>query len=372
MAFRVVGCGRHALDASAPQVKRVAHGHGHVARRAASSDAELTAHSHEPVYDSHHGHSHTTHGDANGPAFHAHDHGSAPRKALILALAATAAFMLVEAAVGLWSGSLALLADAGHMLADAGALALALVAQHWAAKSRTERSTYGFHRAEVLAAFVNGIALAVTALFIVGEAVQRWLSPVPIHGSGLLITATCGLFVNLGVAGILMRAQRESLNVRAAFAHVMMDALGSVAAIVAGLLVLFGGVLRADPALSVVIAVFVAYSGWRVIKETTRILLEAVPAHLDVAAIERTILACPGVAGLHDLHVWRISDKFDTLTVHVTLSRGAHGTDVCRVVSDTLQGRFGLFHVTVQPEPPPPDELVSVRTSRDGAPVRRG
>jgi cobalt-zinc-cadmium efflux system protein len=258
------------------------------------------------------------------------------------------------------------------MLADAGALALALVAQHWASKSRTQRSTYGFHRAEVLAAFVNGIALAATAALIVKEAIERFFAPVVIRGSSMLVTATAGLVVNLLVASILMRAQRESLNVRAAFAHVLMDALGSVAAIAAGLLVVYGGVQRADPVLSVLIAVFVAYSGWRVIVETTHILLEAVPAHLDVRAIEKTILECAGVAGLHDLHVWRISDKFDTLTVHVTLKRGAHGTDVCRAVRGTLEARFGLSHVTVQPEAPPPDELVPVRISRDGAPVRRG
>jgi cobalt-zinc-cadmium efflux system protein len=319
------------------------------------------AHGHAHAHD--HGHAHTHD--------HGHAHAAAPRTALSVALAITAAFMLVEAAVGVWSGSLALLADAGHMLADTGALGLALVAQHWAGKSRTERSTYGFHRAEVLAAFVNGIALGVTALLIITEAVGRWFQPVEIRGSSMLLTAASGLLVNLLVAAILMRAQRENINVRAAFAHVLMDALGSVAAIVASLLVVFGGLLRADPVLSVVIAFFVAYSGWRVLKETTRILLEAAPAHLDTRSIERTILACPGVAGLHDLHVWRISDRFDTLTVHVTLSRGAHGTDVCRTVSDTLERCFGLSHVTVQPEPPPPDELVAVRTSRDGAPIKR-
>jgi len=340
----------------------VAHGHAHTHEPHDHARRERDgAHSHERVTHEHTAHDHGA---------HSHDHGAAPRRVLAMAFAITSAFMFVEAGVGLWSGSLALLADAGHMLADAGALALALVAQHWAAKSRNERSTYGYHRAEVLAAFVNGIALSVTALLIIGEAVERWLSPQPIHGASMLITAAVGLCVNLIVAAILMRAQRESLNVRAAFAHVLMDALGSVGAIGAGLLVVFTGSLRADPLLSVLIALLVAYSGWRVMKETTRILLEAVPAHLDAVAIERAILGCPGVAGLHDLHIWRISDKFDTLTVHVTLARGAHGTDVCRIVSDTLEQRFGLSHVTVQPEAPPPDELVSVRRSRDGGPAR--
>lgn len=290
---------------------------------------------------------------------------------LAIALALTVAFMFVEAAVGLWSGSLALLADAGHMLADAGALGLALMAQHWASKPPTERSTYGFVRAEVLAAFINGIALAVTALFIIREAIERWMQPRAIIASGMLAAAVAGLCVNLLVATILMRRQAQSLNVRAAFIHVVMDAFGSVAAIVAGLAVFFFGAYRADPALSILISLLVAYSGWRILREATGILLESAPPHLEVAAIERTILDCPGVSGLHDLHVWRISDRFDALTVHVTLERGAHGTDVCVLVADRLRHDFGLDHVTVQPEAPPPDELVSVRSSRHGAPIRR-
>ncbi len=326
-------------------------------------------------HGSHAGHAHH-HGEPGAGGHdhaqdHAHGHSSAPKRVLALALALTASFMLVEAAVGVWSRSLALLADAGHMLADAGALGLALVAQQFASRSRTERSTFGFQRAEVLAAFVNGIAITVAALWIVEEAVARWMTPVVIHGTGLLITACSGLMVNGLVAALLMRAQRESINVRAAFAHVVMDALGSVAAILAGLFVVLFGIQRADPLLSVLIAVLVAYSGWRLLKETTAILLEAAPPNLDVAAIERSIRDCPGVAGLHDLHVWRISDRFDALTVHVTLARGAHGTDVCKSVCQRLHDEFGLDHVTVQPEAPLPDELVNVRASRDGAPIRR-
>jgi len=283
----------------------------------------------------------------------------------------TASFMLVELAGGLVSGSLALLADAGHMLADAGALALALAAQRWAQKPRTERSTFGLRRAEVLAAFVNGIALAVTALWVVKEAVERWLEPTVIRADVMLAVAGAGLLVNLLVAGILMRAQRESLNVRAAFAHVATDAVGSVAALVAGGAVHFLGMRRADPALSVLIALLVAYSGWRVLREATAILLEAAPTHLDVPAIESAIRACPGVDGLHDLHVWRISDRFDALTVHVTLARGAHGVEVCRAVADKLKSEFGLDHVTIQPEALPPEAVVSVRASRHGAPITR-
>lgn len=279
--------------------------------------------------------------------------------------------MLVELVGGLVSGSLALLADAGHMLADAGALALALGAQRWAQRPRTERSTFGLRRAEVLAAFVNGIALGVTALWVIKEAAERWFAPSQIRADVMLAVAGAGLVVNLAVAAVLMRAQRESLNVRAAFAHVASDALGSVAALIAGALVHFFGVTRADPVLSVAIAVLVAYSGWRVLRETTSILLEATPSHLNVSAIEATIRACPGVVDLHDLHVWRISDRFDALTVHVTLERGAHGVEVCRAVADELKTQFGLAHATIQPEAPPPDAVVVLRASRHGAPITK-
>ncbi len=300
---------------------------------------------------------------------HEHEHAAAPTRVLAVALAMTGSFMVVEAVVGVTSHSLALLADAGHMLADAGALGLALVAQRFASRPRTARSTFGFRRAEVLAAFVNGVALAVTAVWVVAEAVQRWFQPEHIHGVSMLVTACVGLVVNGVVAAILMTGQRENLNVRAAFAHVLTDALGSVAAILAGIAVVTLGWWRADPALSVLIAILVAFSGWRVLRETTAILLEAAPSHLDVAAVERTILACEGVASLHDLHVWRISDRFDALTVHVTLARGAHGTDVCRAIAERLHDEHHLDHVTVQPEPPPPEELVAVRRGRDQGPI---
>jgi cobalt-zinc-cadmium efflux system protein len=326
------------------------------------------------AHDHHHGHGahggHGGHGAHGGHGGHGgHGRGTA-RTPLLAAVVVTGGFMLVEVVVGFWSGSLALIADAGHMLADAAALGLALFAQTVASRPRNERSTYGYRRAEVLAAFVNGMALAIVAVLILKEAVERYFSPVPIQGGAMLATASAGLLVNLLVAAILMRSQRDSMNVRAAFAHVLSDALGSVAAILAGLGVVYGGWQRADPLVSLAIALLVALSGWRVLRETMGTLLEAAPPHLDVVAIERTILECPGVAGVHDLHVWRISERFDTLTAHVTLDRGSHGTDVCRSVAERLKTQYGLGHVTIQPEAPAPDELVSVRSSRDGKPIR--
>jgi cobalt-zinc-cadmium efflux system protein len=218
----------------------------------------------------------------------------------------------------------------------------------------------------VLAAFVNGIALAITAIGIVVEAVERWQAPRDVRALGMLVAAGGGLGVNLLVAVILSRAGKHSMNVRAAFAHVAMDALGSLGAMSAAGLILAFGWRRADAGVSVGIAVLVAYSGWRIIRETTSILLEAAPGHIDVAAVEQAILACEGVGGVHDLHVWRISDRFDALTAHVTLRSGAHGVDVCRDVAKHLEATFGLAHVTVQPEAPAPLEIVSLRASRDG------
>lgn len=335
------------------------------------SRAAAPAHSHGLGGSARHDHGPGEHPEEYGHRHpeHGHSHHDAASSALVAALSITLGFMMVEAAVGLLSGSLALLADAGHMLADAGALALALAAQKFAARPRTLRSTFGFRRAEVLAAFVNGMALAGVAVLVLTEAVRRWLEPVEIQGPAMLGTAVAGLLVNLLVAGILVRRQQSSINVRAAFAHVLSDALGSVGAILAGLAVVFWDFQRADPLLSSIIAALVAWSGFRIMRETAAILLESAPEDLNVSAIERSIQSCPGVADVHDLHVWRISERFDALTAHVVLERGQHGTEVCRAIAEHLRDRYGLDHVTIQPEAPPPDELVLVRRSRDGAPL---
>jgi cobalt-zinc-cadmium efflux system protein len=314
-----------------------------------------------------HAHGHAGHGHGG----HAYGSRGSARVQLSLALTLTLGFMGVEAVVGWLSGSLSLLADAGHMLGDSGALVLALIAQRVAGQPRTELRTYGLKRAEVLAAFVNGIILFGISLMIIREAVARFMQPVHIHGKPMLIAAVAGLFVNLLSALILMRGGKGNLNVRTALLHVLSDALGSVAAIIAAIGALWFGAQRLDPALSLVIAGLVLLGGYRVLRETTGILLESAPPHIDVAAVELAIAATPGVASLHDLHVWRISEEFDALTAHVTLARGVHGTEVCKSVADRLKSEFKLEHVTIQPEAPPPDELVNVRLSRDGAPIVR-
>ncbi|MEO8180903.1 MAG: cation diffusion facilitator family transporter [Deltaproteobacteria bacterium] len=302
---------------------------------------------------SHAHHSHP-HKHAHGAAHGAHGGGLAPRSALRISLVLTAGFLLVEAAMGWYTGSLALLADAGHMLSDTGALALALLAQSFAARAHTPRATFGFRRAEVLAAFLNGIALALISVWIAVQAVGRWWQPEVLRPHGLLETASAGLVVNVVVAWVLSRSNQQSVNVRAALAHVIADLLGSLGAVAAGAAVVFWQEYRADTVLSLLITLLVAHSGWRILRETSAVLLESAPSELDTSALAQTIAETSGVASFHDLHAWRISDGFDAVTVHVVLVPDCHGVEVCQRVCQRVESIHGIRHVTVQPEAPPP------------------
>lgn len=313
----------------------------------------------------HHGHEH---GHSHG---HDHGHDHRPPRAndaralrrLTGAFALTASFLFVEAAVGFWSRSLSLLADAGHMLADAVALGLALFAQRIAGRERTRTQTYGSRRAEVLAAFANGVALVLTSFWIVGEAVARLVTPEVVEATPMLATAVLGLVVNLVAAALLSGgSDGHNVNTRAALAHVLSDAAGSVGAIVASVLVLRWGWYRADPAMGIGIALLVFVSGVRIVRSTSRVLMEGTPFEIDVAGIEETLRAVPGVADFHDLHVWSISEEFHVLTVHVALAQGHHGTEVVAAVSRALREHHGIEHVTIQPEVSPDPGLIPLRT----------
>jgi cobalt-zinc-cadmium efflux system protein len=316
----------------------------------------------EPESGRHHGHDE-----------HArHEHGAlrhSPIGRLAVAFGLTVSFMVVEAVVGFWSASRALLADASHMLGDTAALGLAIVAQRVAAQARTRERTYGFRRAEVLAAFVNGIVLAVLALWIFREAVERWQRPVPILGAPMLVTAALGFAVNITAAFVLARgATGKNTNTKAALFHVLSDALGSVGAIAAAALVLAFGWTAADTVASVVIGVLVLYGGWRLLRETTHVLMEGTPVEVDVAEVEATIRAVPGVVDVHDLHVWSISDGFDVMTVHVVVGPSHHGTPVVAAVRKAVREHHHIEHVTVQPEASAEPPLVSIDL---GAAARR-
>ncbi len=302
-----------------------------------------------------HGHDAHDHGGEHDDHGHGHDHAhhdlsGAPVRRLAIALALTAGFMLVEAWVAWWSGSLSLLADAGHMLADTGALAMAIVAQRIASRPRTARQTYGYRRAEVIAAFVNGVLLLAVAIAVAVEAADRLGGQGPIHGRAMSITAAGGLLVNVLAAWVLASGSKGNVNVRAALAHVLSDALGSVGALTAGLLVTFAGLLWADPVASVFIAALVAWNAVRLVRETTHVLMQGSPPGVDAAAVDAAVRRVTGVRDVHDLHVWRVSDGFDVVTVHVVIDDASGGTEVCRQVTTALREEFGIAHATVQPE----------------------
>jgi cobalt-zinc-cadmium efflux system protein len=301
----------------------------------------------------HHHHDHHEHGHHHsheGPHRHVAELGATAPGRLLFALGLTTTFMVVEVVAGLLSGSLALLSDAGHMLTDAGALGLAIWAQWLGRKARTGSKTFGYRRAEILAAAANGVVLGVTAIVVIIEAVRRFGAPPHVQGGPMLVVAAVGLVVNLLAAWILTRGAQANVNLRAAAAHVLADAAGSVAAIVAALLVLGRGWTLADPIMSILISLLILAGAWRLLRESIHVLMEGVPPSIDVAAIERLVLETPGVSAAHDLHVWSISDDVPVVTVHVTLAAGHHGTDVARVVGRRIEEAAGKAHVTVQPE----------------------
>ena len=298
-----------------------------------------------------------------------HDHGhdverSAPARKLWIALLLTAGFMVVEIVFGVLAHSLALLSDAGHMLTDAGALGLALVAQRIADRPRTRLYTFGFRRAEILAALVNGGVLGVSAVWVMVEAVRRLRVPPEVHGGWMLAVATTGLAVNLLAAWTLSRGRESNANVRAALAHVIADAAGSVAAMAAGALVLGLGWLRADPVVSIGISVLILWGAWRLVRGSMATLMETTPRGIDLKALEATIAETPGVASVHDLHVWSISDGFPIVSVHVVLDGESHGVDVVRAVGARLHEHHAIEHATVQPEAPSHDVVPEERLRR--------
>jgi cobalt-zinc-cadmium efflux system protein len=322
--------------------------------------AMAAEHAHHPGsprgHDAHadNAHDHSAHGHgAHGHHHGHHHHGAAPEGRLLAALALTVGFMIVEAVTGWLAHSLALVSDAGHMLADAGALALALMAQRVAGRPRTLVRTYGYRRAETLAALGNGVALGLTAIFVIKEAIERWANPAPVEARAVLGVATAGLAVNLFAAWLLSRGSHgQNANTRAALAHVVSDALGSVAAIGAAIVVLFFGWNRADAVAGLVISALILWGAFRLVAQTVSVLMEGVPAGVELGDLERTILSTPGVKEVHDLHAWTISDGFDAVTAHVVLDGTKHGTDVAADVGERIRREHHVSHVTVQPEAP--------------------
>ena len=292
----------------------------------------------------------------------AHGHGrttaaSRSRPALTATLVLTASFMVVELIAGLWTGSLALLADAGHMLTDAGAVALALFASWIAARPPTPAKTYGYYRAEILAALVNAVVLLFVAGGILYEAWQRIVAPSPVLGVPMAVVAAVGLGVNVTCAWLLHHGARESLNVRAAYLEVLSDALSSLAVLVAAGLVITAGLTVADPLASAAIALLIVPRTWRLLRQAVNVLLEGTPAHLELAEIEAAMTRVAGVLRVHDLHVWTLTSGREAMSAHVVVTDVRESERLLEALHAVLHSRFGIDHTTMQLETEPPAVL---------------
>jgi cobalt-zinc-cadmium efflux system protein len=270
------------------------------------------------------------------------------RRALAAALVLTASYTVVEVVGGVLAGSLALLADAVHMLSDNIALAVALGAAWLAAKPATSERTYGYKRAEVLAALANGVMLVALAIWIFVEAVMRLRDPGDVLGGWMLAIALVGMAVNVGAGLVLSRARRHSLNVEAAFRHVFADLLGSVGVAVAAVVILTTGWVEADPLVSILIGVLILVSAWSILRDSTGILLESSPRGIDAGVLGRRLASAPGVVEVHDLHVWTITSGFPALSAHVLVRPGEDCHGRRRELERLLHDEFGIEHTTLQ------------------------
>lgn len=296
---------------------------------------------------------------------HHHEHHgkhAAGKRGLFIALGLTVSYMLAEVIGGLWSGSLALLADAGHMLSDSAALALSLAAMWLAARPANAKRTYGFHRSEVLAALINAVTLLVIAVLIVIEAYARISAPPEVQGLGMFLIASGGLVMNLIALFVLRDGKDDSLNVRGAWLHVATDALGSIGAMASGLAVWKLGWRWADPVASVIIALLVAYSAWALLRETLAVLMENAPENVDVDDLQRSMRADAHVNDVHDLHVWTITSGLVCLSAHVVTDTVGEDRDHTLVrLTELVQRDFGIDHITIQLETPTFESCVKCR-----------
>jgi cobalt-zinc-cadmium efflux system protein len=291
---------------------------------------------------------------------HAHARATAAtrsRPVLAVTLVLTCAFVVVELVAGFWTGSLALLADAGHMLTDAGALALALFATWIAARPPTPAKTYGYYRAEILAALVNALVLLIVAGAILVEAWRRWETPAAVLAGPMAVVAATGLAVNLVCAWLLHQGAAASLNVRAAYLEVLSDALSSVATLVAAAVVLATGWTFADPLAGVLIALLIVPRTWSLLKQAVNVLLEGTPPHLELAEIEAAMCAVAGVRRVHDLHVWTLTSGREAMSAHVVVADVRESERLLETLHALLHARFGIDHTTMQLETEPPPVL---------------
>ncbi|ART62762.1 cation diffusion facilitator family transporter [Kushneria marisflavi] len=291
----------------------------------------------------HHGHGHHHHGH--------HHHGTDNERRLLWAMVLTGGFMAAEVAGGFLTGSLALLADAGHMLTDSASLALAWMAARLTHRPANARKTYGYHRVQVLAAFVNGLALLLIVAWILFEAVHRLWAPTEVASTGMLAVAILGLVVNIGVFWLLHSGDRGNINIRGALLHVLGDLLGSVAAIAAAVIIMVTGWMPIDPLLSLLAAVLIARSAWKITTQSAHILLEGAPPHIDNEQLIRDIPgALSGIDSVHHVHIWSLTPERVMVTLHAVIHDDTDQDQAILDIRSYLKERFDADHITVQIE----------------------
>jgi cobalt-zinc-cadmium efflux system protein len=284
---------------------------------------------------------------------HQHDHRTHVRGSLKVALIITATFLVAEFLGALYTNSLALLADAGHMLTDVAALGLSFFAMRFSTKPATPQKTYGFYRVEILAALLNGVLLVLIALYVFYEAYDRFLNPQAVKADWMLVVALMGLLANVASAYLLFGKQSHSLNVRGAFFHVLTDAIGSVAAILASLAIILGGFAAADPIMSIIVAVLILWSSWILIRDAVDILLEGTPAHINIVKLREQLHRVEGVTSVHDLHVWTLTSGVLAMSCHVVAADSSYNrTEILNRLKCLAKDSFRIDHTTIQIEDP--------------------
>jgi cobalt-zinc-cadmium efflux system protein len=284
----------------------------------------------------HHGIGHSHHSEASVPA-------------LRIALIIFATFLVIESVAGFLANSIALLADAGHMLTDVAALGLALFVAWFSKQPSSPQKTYGYLRWEILAAFVNGATLLLISAWILVEAVMRLRTPEPVSGGLMLVASTAGLIANIVAARVLVASSRVNINARGAYLHVLGDLLALIGTLIAALLIYFTGWLIADPLASILTTALIMTGAWRLVRESVDILLESTPAHIPLPAVRGQLEAIPGIESVHDLHVWSVTPEFVAMSAHCIVREAEQHQHVLEHIHDAMR-LFGIQHVTIQLE----------------------
>ncbi|MEM9243646.1 MAG: cation diffusion facilitator family transporter [Pseudomonadota bacterium] len=285
--------------------------------------------------------------------YHTHNHHDqryTPLKLLSIAIALTLSFAIVEALTGLWAGSLTLLGDAGHMASDSVALAIAAFAAWLAQKPPSPSHSYGLGRAEVIAAWISSILLVLISIAIIIEAIERIHTPIHVKGNAVIIVAFLGLVINLFIAWLLTQGSR-TLNIRAALLHVLSDVLGSIAALISGIVIYFTHWYRIDPLLSIIIGILIMISSFRLLRESLSILMEGVPATINITLVNQDMIKIKGVKAIHDLHIWTLSSGRIALSAHVNIADLSVWKEILIDLKRLLESKYHIKHITLQPEP---------------------